>query len=158
MGSIDSFQFQQMKERVARGAQARSSAAPLESLPSEKLAQGLDETAPYRVNGVVEGEIKNLHEPFEKWLRLNADCLLYIHSRPDMPTTNQKGCPDFVVIGRGGHAAFVEFKAHKEPDKHLTKDQEQWAATSMLFGIPYLCTNDLQAACQFVKKQLLEKI
>ena len=130
---------------------------PLESLPCEKLAQGLDENAPYLVSAVLEGEIKNLHKPFEAWLKLNADALRWIHSRPYMPSTTEQGLPDFVVIGFQGRIAMIEFKAREHPEKWKKREwtQKLWAKTCSRMKIPYAVTNDLQVAVALVKEHLL---
>ena len=164
--ATSSFDLQQIQERLARnraaGAYGRKvvevlaqSTDALDSLPCDRLAQGLDEPS---VNAVLEQEIKNLHEPFEKWLRFNQHELQWIHSRPDKPATISVSVPDFVVIGGGGFSCQIEFKARKEPEAWKPREagQKEWAAKARYLDIPYLCTNDLRAAIEHVKYHVLE--
>ena len=148
MSEISPLELPAIQARLERNR--RLGPAALKDLPNEVLAKGLDESEPRNVSAVLQGEIENLHEPFEKWLRLQVG-IQWIHSRPDMPTTEAVGRPDFGVVSAKGFC-WVEFKARPEPEKWLPRErkQKEWAEDCREKDIPYICTNSVWEACQIV--------
>lgn len=96
-------------------------------------------------------EIKALHLPFKVWL--DGHNLLYIYSRPDRPTGQEPGVADFSVFHLR-RAVFVEFKAHPEPEKKLSKAQRDWRNKAIAAGMVYICTNSVQLGTMAVKEEL----
>ena len=126
-------------EEVARYNARRDKSPPAQA--------GIPPTPEYE-----EGEeIKSLHEPFAKWCDVHQ--LLYVHSRSDRATTNECGVADFVVMHLG-MAALVEFKAHENPEKKLSKAQRDWRDKALAAGIGYIVTNSVQEATKFCIKEL----
>ena len=77
---------------------------------------------------------KDLQNVIEQWLRMKG--FEPIRARMDVPTTNNKGCPDIllavrhpeVVLGGGSHAVFALAIEVKLPGEKLSDDQEQMRA------------------------------
>jgi hypothetical protein len=120
---------------------------PLDSLPSERMAQGLEPVE----TKFQKGQERDLHEKFEGWCRING--VAVVHSRMDRKTSQACGVPDFVCL-KNGAGCCVEFKAHAIPNDHLSDEQEAWMISAVDAGVPYLLTNDLAAAIKFTKENL----
>lgn len=120
---------------------------PLESMPCNHDAQGIEPAE----TKFQKGQERDLHEKFEGWCRINN--IFTIHSRMDKRTTTDCGVADFICM-LNAHCVAVEWKAHKNPEAHLSPEQRCWRDDWIDSGGEYLCTNDLAAAILFAKEKL----
>lgn len=93
-------------------------------------------------------EIKELHQPFIQWLRLNEVPFLY--SNPRKKTTIRVGWPDFSVF-KNGRTAFVEFK---RPGGVISTDQEKVISELSDGGFPVIVSTSLGEAIFLVRAAL----
>ena len=114
------------------------------ALPNEVLAQ----TQPTKAE---RGAERELHVAFENWCRLNN--LVVIHSRFGVKATTEPGTPDFAVFD-GPRYCFVEFKAHKDPVKHLSKEQQDWIYAAKFRAVQVAVVNSVENAIAYVKQEL----
>jgi len=89
-------------------------------------------------------EVEDLHKPFQKMLE--ARRIAYIYSRPDKPTGQRVGLPDFCFAVAGIPVA-IEFKL---PGKKPRKSQHNCIADMEANGWRCLVATDLRTAWQFV--------
>ena len=133
-------QLQEMQTRLERNRKRQVDAT--KALPSEVLAK------PTKAE---RGAERELHVQFENWCRLND--LVVIHSRMDRATTTEKGVPDFAVFAFERYC-FVELKAHPNPEKHLSKAQQNWIAKAAFRGIKVAVVNSVESAISYTKSEL----
>jgi hypothetical protein len=89
-------------------------------------------------------EVKDLHDPFK--LLLDGKRIPFVYSRPDKPTGQRKGLPDFIFAVAGIPVA-IEFKL---PGKKPRKDQRDCMAEMEANGWQVSVQTDLQAAWAIV--------
>ena len=93
-------------------------------------------------------EITDLHIPFRQWLETMP--VVYRRSRPDMPTSEMPGEPDFTIF-RGGFSLHIEFKTK---DGKVSANQKKRHAQYAAVGATVHVTNDIQVAITLVTQWL----
>lgn len=80
-----------------------------------------------------------LHDEIERECRSRG--WLYVHSRMDVPTTNQRGVPDFVVLADKGRTFLIECKSKTGK---MTPEQEGFMRMAAMNGHVYDVVRSLQ--------------
>ena len=111
MSNITSLQYQEMVAKLNRA-----------TLRGDLLASGQS------VSPAVRRE-RGLHD--EIIFECNRRGWLTIHSRMDLPSTVQVGCPDFLILADGGRTFLVEAKSR---DGKLRPEQAAWLAWAHKLG------------------------
>src|SRR5437762_10432401 len=111
MSNITSLQYQEMVAKLNRA-----------TLRGDLLASGQS------VSPAVRRE-RGLHD--EITFECNRRGWLTVHSRMDVPSTVQVGCPDFLILADRGRTFLVEAKSR---DGKLRQEQRAWLAWAAKLG------------------------
>lgn len=88
---------------------------------------------------------KEIHTTLGQWLRLND--FVFIHSRTDKRSTQEKGVPDFIIM-RNNRVLCIECKL---PSNKLQPDQEAFKAKLERNGMPLHIAYDAETCIELVR-------
>ena len=97
-------------------------------------------------NSIAVTRERGLHDEIQ--LECNRRGWLTIHSRMNLPSTVQVGCPDFVILADGGRVFLVEAKSR---DGKLRPEQRAWLAMAARLGHKAAVVRSIEEFRKFVE-------